>query len=914
MSKIMIDTKRIIFRSFKTGRENEPVIFSWPLDEVNESGMRTVPGFVLEISGAKSERAKIKNKDNFRDLLGRSITKFLNNSGVRSIDFPRQVIVEWYAKPDIGGLSRTLNCFDLGTTYQFTESNLRSAYLLARKRFIEQFSANVYNLFLPAFITIESQHMARVGCSRDWDLPSEALEEMAIEYMLEYKKATSESFPINLNQQLEVVISRIYTAWQDQLKNEAASDENIWLSICMRNDVRSTSIGLSGSGILFHRLTGENVGEVYGYYSNEDCLADIEAGLSLMTPISEALKSDTLLADDLKAIKKWLKKSWPIPLQIDFVRNRSGILVDRIIRREPKLSYTLSSIARAVKRNSLDNLNTLLAISIDEIENTMLPSIDPKSTRSLMQIASGVAAAPGAYSGILCTDPRKASELARTGNPVVFCSYSPAPELIAGILSANALVFATGGATSHVAVIARGSGKPCVLGVGSFQIDPTTSTVRFGDHIIRDGEKVTVDGTHGLVYSGTAEILYPSITRKSDLDVVLAKCDRIASVRVFVNGDTMSEINLGLALGAQGIGLCRLERLLTRSEALQQLQRTMALAWCASPFSEGVARARADFERWPSSSGAQAVLADASSKSDSSPIYRLYQESLESIYSVLVIELAKLLRCVEGMPVGIRLVDPPISEFLSESSVRALSLNYVLDEKNVKRLLDLVERKEPMLGLRGIRLCNIAPDFTIVQVKSIFEAARIVSSEKGYPALIDIIAPFVIDPFEVSALRNMVDHVATELHIQSDTKIRHRVGCMIETPRAALLAGQMAKVSDFLSIGTNDLTQFVWASSRDYAETDFLGHFVYSRFGRMPFIDFDTEGVGGLVSLAIAGARSVNPYIDIGLCGQHANSSSAMEFFHNIGVNYVSCSPQNIPVARLALAQAAIKQNGKRQI
>jgi pyruvate,orthophosphate dikinase len=545
-------------------------------------------------------------------------------------------------------------------------------------------------------------------------------------------------------------------------------------------------------------------------------------------------------------------------------------------------------------------------VSGADVAAQLSPKLSERCDRELVHLGTGFPAAQGAAVGVLCCDPDNANALVAKGYPVIFCANTPGPEQMTAVFLASGLLFGTGGATSHVAVIARGAGLPCILGIAGLIVDTAGHYASFGTEIIREGEWIAMDGNTGSVYRGKGELEPPPDSASMSTRQLLKECDKLARIHVYANADTASEAGAAYGLGAQGIGLCRIEHMLLRPERLSLLQRILVALFACQDLTDLRYTARRRVSQYQKSEGASELLQEAELKCLESRAYQTYIADLRCLEEFLTDDIRGLIDVSAGRNVVIRLLDPPLSEFLNEAAIDLVSESLSLSSAVKTRLRAFVGERNPMLGLRGIRLCLRAPELTDAQLRGIFRAAAS-SAANLCPVNLDILVPFVSDPGELIALRSRANSIADEVLCDRGGEVRYRVGAMVETPRAAILSEEIARVADFLSFGTNDLTQFTWACSRDSSEGSVFSGGVYCDQEFEPFSIFDKSGVGRLIALAISSARRASPDITIGVCGEYGGDPRALEFFGQVGVNYVSCALSSIPVARLRAGQLSLE-------
>jgi pyruvate,orthophosphate dikinase len=498
--------------------------------------------------------------------------------------------------------------------------------------------------------------------------------------------------------------------------------------------------------------------------------------------------------------------------------------------------------------------DAIARIDPGQLDQLLHPMIDPKAEVEVA--ARGLNASPGAACGAVVLDANTAAERGKAGESVILVRWETTPDDIHGLIHSKGVLTAHGGMTSHAAVVARGMGTPCVAGCDGLEIDIDARTLRIGGHDLREGDTITIDGGTGHVILGEVKLVPPQINE--DFETVLAWADDVRRLKVRANADNAEDSAKSREFGAQGIGLCRTEHMFFGDERLPVMQE-MILA------SDEPGR-RAALDR----------------------LLPFQQSDFEAIFEVMT-----------GLPVTIRLLDPPLHEFLPP-------LEEATDERMRNRIRALRE-SNPMLGTRGCRLGLMFPEIYEMQVRAIARAARAVRERTGEAPLVEVMHPLVAFAEELRRLRELTEHVWAE----EAPEVEHLVGTMIEVPRAALRADEIAEVADFFSFGTNDLTQMTLAFSRDDAEGKFLTRYLEDGvLARNPFEVIDIDGVGDLMRIAVERGRSAKPELKLGICGEHGGEPTSVAFCHELGLDYVSCSPFRVPLARLAAAQAALKEAG----
>jgi pyruvate,orthophosphate dikinase len=497
------------------------------------------------------------------------------------------------------------------------------------------------------------------------------------------------------------------------------------------------------------------------------------------------------------------------------------------------------------------------------LDQLLHPTIDPNAERNV--IATGLPASPGAASGEIVFSSDEAAQLKAEGRKVILVRVETSPEDIHGMHAAEGILTTRGGMTSHAAVVARGMGKPCVSGAGSLRVDYNAQTLQVGNTVLKHGELITIDGSTGQVLAGKVPMVEPELS--GEFGTLMAWADKVRKLGVRANADTPVDARLAVKFGAQGIGLCRTEHMFF-DEARIQAVREMILA---------------DDERTRRAAIAKLL-----------PMQRG--------------DFVELFEIMKGLPVTIRLLDPPLHEFLphGEEDIAEVAAAMGADPKKLEHRAKELAEFNPMLGFRGCRIAIAYPEIAEMQARAIFEAAVEAGKRTGKPVKPEVMVPLIATKAELDIVKERIDAMAQAVQKETGAKLDYQVGTMIELPRAALLADQIAESAEFFSFGTNDLTQTTFGISRDDAAS-FLG--IYTARGILPgdpFVSIDQEGVGALVRIGVERGRKVRSKLKVGICGEHGGDPASVAFCHQVGLDYVSCSPFRVPIARLAAAQAAL--------
>jgi pyruvate,orthophosphate dikinase len=550
------------------------------------------------------------------------------------------------------------------------------------------------------------------------------------------------------------------------------------------------------------------------------------------------------------------------------------------------------------------------------INQLLLPRFDEKAKKVAGVLAKGLNASPGAATGIAAFDADTAEEWGKAGKAVILVRPETNPDDVHGMLVAKGILTQRGGATSHAAVVARGLGLPCVAGCESILVDAEKKIMKADGKIIKQGDYLSIDGTTGEVLAGQIATIRPDFDKEVDLVTLLSWADEVRRLGVWANADYPKDAIQARKFGAQGIGLCRTEHMFFEVERLPVVRQMILNANVAQQKLDAVKRAEVELEKRPDFKEFQLAAAAAKKAAKASVEVKEYEGALKKLLPLQRKDFEGLFQAMDGLPVIIRLIDPPLHEFLPshDELLAEVTEMHVLGKKGKKvkeaeEMLAAVEsmrEQNPMLGLRGIRLGITYPGILKMQVRAIFEAACNIQ-KKGFVVKPEVMIPLTGHVNELKVSQGELEAIAKAVMAEKGVEVEYKFGTMIEVPRAALTAGEIAGLAQFFSFGTNDLTQTTYGYSRDDAEGKFLLRYVEEKIlPSNPFQQLDTVGVGQLIEMAVKNGRAARPGLEVGICGEHGGDPSSIEFCHRAGLNYVSCSPFRVPVARLAAAQAAL--------
>ena len=753
----------------------------------------------------------------------------------------------------------------------------------AYRRFASLFGEIVMGVAHEKFERVMDRYKAQTSGGRDTDLKPEHLRDI-IAAEKQIIIAEQHAIPEDPFEQLRVAIAAVFNSWMGRRAIDYRRVNRIPDSLGTAVNVQAMVFGNmgenSGTGVAFTRNPSTGKKELYGEYLLNAQGEDVVAGTRTPNPISQLKKELPKVYEEFASITGLLEQHYHDMQDCEFTieRGKLWMLQTRTGKRSGAAAVRVA--VEMVGEKLIDRATAVQRVTPEQLDQLLHPTVDPKT--KVTALATGLPASPGAAQGQVVFSPDEAEELARENARVILVRQETSPDDFHGMVAAQAIVTARGGMTSHAAVVARGMGKPCVCGANSLEIDYGQQQFTVDGTVVTKGEWITVDGSTGRVFLGQVPTIQPTLG--PEFHELMGWADKFRRLRVRANADTPLDAKVARAFGAEGIGLCRTEHMFFGDQRLAAM-REMILA-------DGV--------------GAR-------------------EKALDKLLPLQRGDFVGIFREMFGLPVTIRLLDPPLHEFLpnaeellSELSELKMAVRLATTLGDMDNLLDQIDEKRrllkqvnrireanPMLGFRGCRLGLVFPEVTRMQCRAIFEAACLVQGEKKKPEL-EIMVPLVSLSEELRQQREVIDEVARQVMGEQGMTIEYHVGTMIELPRAALMAHDIAAHADFFSFGTNDLTQTTFGLSRDDSSR-FLPNYVERKImPEDPFQVLDRDGVGQLVRLGTERGRSVKPDLKVGICGEHGGDPSSIAFCDEIGLNYVSCSPFRVPVARLAAAQATL--------
>lgn len=753
-------------------------------------------------------------------------------------------------------------------------NNKRFAYDSYR-RFIQMFSDVVLDVDLFFFENILENYKNEHGYTLDTELSAEDWIHITIEYKRIVKKQTKIDFPQDPHEQLILAVKAVFNSWNNQraivYRKLHGIPDHLGTAVTVQSMVFGNMGEDCGTGVAFTRNPSTGDRELYGEYLTNAQGEDVVAGIRTPESINSLKEINPNVFNEFKNLSEKLEKHYKDMQDIEFTieKNKLYILQTRSGKRTAEAAI---KIAVEMKEEGIIDKNTaLLRVDPDQLNQLLHSRIDDSYERN--PLAKGLPASPGAATGKVVFTANDAEEQREKGEKVILVRPETTPDDIHGMIASEAILTSRGGMTSHAAVVARGMGKACIAGCEALKINIQDKEFTVGNTVVKEGDLITVDGSTGDIMLGDIPRIEPDLSEEFKL--LLSWADDVKTLTVRANADNKQDAEKALEFGAKGIGLCRTEHMFMEASRSEIVQR-MILA--------------RDFKE--------------------------RKDALDQLLPLQQGDFEELFEAMDGLPVTIRLLDPPLHEFLPSKSdlLQQVTKLEVTDPKakellEIRHLLKQVENLEefnPMLGHRGCRLGISYPEIYEMQARAIFYAAEKVQS-KGIKVFPEIMIPLVGHATELKLLKERVNLVADEVQQELQVDLSYSVGTMIELPRAALTADQIAKEAEFFSFGTNDLTQTSFGFSRDDAEGKFLQTYVEKKILPVnPFVQIDEEGVGQLIKMGVKLGKKSNPEIMTGICGEHGGEKNSIKFCHEVGLDYVSCSPFRVPLARLAAAQATI--------
>ena len=740
------------------------------------------------------------------------------------------------------------------------------------RRFIQMYGNVVMEIDSKNFEDIIEKSKKARGIKFDIELDEDALCEIIDEYKRIVRYGEDGGFPSEPEVQLIEAVKAVFRSWNNDRAIRYRRMERIPDSLGTAVNVQSMVFGnmgnTSGTGVAFTRSPVNGDNNVYGEFLVNAQGEDVVAGIRTPKPISEMAESFPEVYEDFVNIAKVLEQHYKDAQDMEFTveRNKLYMLQTRAAKRTAQSAV---KIAVDMEREGLiDRETAVMRIEPGQIDQLLHPRFDENELKGVSAVAKGLPASPGAVSGKIYFNALEAEAAVKNGEKAILVRETTSPEDLAGMIAAGGILTAKGGVTSHAAVVARQMGKCCVAGCSEIIVSEDKKELKTKDKVFGEGDVISLDGYNGNVYEGEIHTVEPNLS--GDFGVIMSWADGIRSLKIRTNADKPEDALKAIEFGAEGIGLCRTEHMFFDENRIPAIRRM--------------------------------IVADTESeRREALDALLPYQKNdFKGIYEVMGVN-----------PVTIRLLDPPLHEFLphTDAEIRNLADKIGVSYEKLLRRTEELHENNPMLGHRGCRLAISYPEIAEMQTRAIMEAAIEVSEEKGFDIVPEIMIPLTSSAKEMAYIKDIVAQEAEKCKAEKSSDIKYVIGTMIETPRAALTADEIAESAEFFSFGTNDMTQMTYGFSRDDTAKIIETYIEKNIFEEDIFRSIDEKGVGKLLDIAVKLGRQTRSDLKIGICGEHGGDPRSIEFCHKLGLNYVSCSPYRVPIARIAAAQAAIKCN-----
>ena len=739
------------------------------------------------------------------------------------------------------------------------------------RRFIQMYSDVVMEVGKKYFEQLIDAMKTKKGVTQDVELDAADLKELAMQFKAEYKAKIGEEFPTDPKEQLVGAIKAVFRSWDNPRANVYRRDNDIPYSWGTAVNVQSMAFGNMGddcgTGVAFTRdpATGEK--KLMGEFLTNAQGEDVVAGVRTPMPIAEMAQKFPEAYDEFVKVCNILEDHYRDMQDMEFTVEHGKLYMLQCRNGKRTAPAALKIACDLVDEGMISEQQAVAMIDPRNLDTLLHPQFDPKALKATEPVGKALPASPGAACGKIVFNAEDAKEWAARGEKVVLVRLETSPEDIEGMKAAQGILTVRGGMTSHAAVVARGMGKCCVSGCGEINMDEANKQFTLAGKTYHEGDWLSLDGSTGSIYDGAMPTVDASVG--GDFGRIMAWADKFRRLQVRTNADTPHDAAKARELGAQGIGLCRTEHMFFEGDRIAAIREMI----CSDTVEQ---REKALAKLLP-----------------------MQQGDFEGIYEAM-----------EGCPVTIRFLDPPLHEFVptEEHDIELLAKDMGKSVADIKAIIASLHEFNPMMGHRGCRLAVTFPEIAAMQTRAVIKAAlNVNAAHPDWNIIPEIMIPLVGEVKELKYVKDVVVEVADKLIAEAGSSMKYKVGTMIEIPRAALTADEIAKEADFFSFGTNDLTQMTFGFSRDDAGK-FLGAYYDKKiYESDPFAKLDQIGVGKLVKMAAKLGRETRPELHLGICGEHGGDPSSVEFCHKVGLDYVSCSPFRVPIARLAAAQAAIK-------
>jgi pyruvate,orthophosphate dikinase len=847
------------------------------LAEMTAIGLPVPRGFTITTEACNKyyEDEKVISSDIEKEIFDQ-LAKLEETTGKRMGDTnnPLLVSVRSGARASMPGMMDTV--LNLGLNDQVAEgfakatNNPRFIYDSYR-RFIQMFADVVKGYPKSSFDRLLDEIKVEKGVSLDTELTAEDMYEVTMKFKDAYKELSGTDFPQDPKEQLIESVTAVFRSWNNEraiIYRRMHDIPSSWgTAVNIQEMVYGNSGDDCGTGVAFTRnpATGEN--ELYGEYLINAQGEDVVAGIRTPEPISTLKDKMPEIYEEFTKYAKILENHYKDMQDMEFTIENGKLFMLQTRNGKRTAPAALKIAVDLVKEGMISKEEAVLKVDPNQLDQLLHPDFDKDALSKAKTIAKGLAASPGAATGKIYFTAEDVSEAVARGEDALLVRLETSPEDIQGMNDAKGILTLRGGMTSHAAVVARGMGRCCVSGCETLTLNEEEKVLTTKDGLVfREGDYLSLDGSTGLVYGEKIETVEPEIS--GEFEEFMSWADNIRTMKVRANADNERDANHAIKFGAEGIGLCRTEHMFFDEDRIFAVR--------------------------------QMIVADSIEKRE---------EALAKILPMQRNDFEQIFRVMNDMPVTVRYLDPPLHEFLphTDDEIKPLAESLGMTFQALKDRIESLKEFNPMMGHRGCRLAVTYPEIAVMQTRAIIEAAINVNKE-GMNVVPEIMIPLITELKELEYIKKLVVQTADEIIKESNVDLKYSVGTMIEIPRAALLSDEIAKEAEFFSFGTNDLTQMAYGFSRDDA-SKFLDHYYDKNiFENDPFAKLDQNGVGKLVEISVKKGKETRPDIKLGICGEHGGEPSSVEFCHRVGLDYVSCSPFRVPIARLAAAQAKVKE------
>jgi pyruvate,orthophosphate dikinase len=851
------------------------------LAEMTNLSLPVPPGFTITTEACNEYSATGKFPEGLEEQIQEAMQALEQKTGKTfgDLENPLLVSVRSGAKISMPGMMDTV--LNLGLNDQTVQALARATgderfALDCYRRFIQMFSDIVLGVEFNRFEEILEKHKRQHRVCNDYELKPEDWKEIIAEYKELVKRQTGEDFPQDPNLQLSKAVQAVFESWNNQrakvYRKLNRIPDDLGTAVNVQVMVFGNMGDNSGTGVAFTRDPATGKKTLFGEYLINAQGEDVVAGIRTPQPISKLQEEMPDIYDQFQNICSLLEKHYRDMQDIEFTIEQGKLYILQTRSAKRTSAAAVKVAVDMVQEGLISQEEAVMRVEPTQLNQVLHKHFDPKA--ELNVIATGLPASPGAAFGAVVFDADEAERRGNEGEKVILVRLETTPDDIHGVVAAEGVLTSRGGMTSHAAVVARGMGKPCVCGCEALNIDYKAKKITVGDMEIKEGDLISIDGGTGQVILGEVPLVSPEMSE--GLRLLLQWADEFKKLGVLTNADTPEDARRARDFGAQGVGLCRTEHMFMAQDRLPIVQ--------------------------------QMILAKTPDDRDAA-LSKLLPVQQEDFYGIL--------KAMDGLQVTIRLLDPPLHEFLPNTEDLALEINRlhltggaseeIAAKQELLKKARSLQELNPMLGHRGCRLAITAPEIYAMQVQAIAQAVVQLKKEGADPRA-EIMIPLVMSPQELEIMRDLCLEVIGQVEDEAGIKLEIPIGTMIELPRACLLADEIGEHADFFSFGTNDLTQTTFGFSRDDAEGKFIPQYIEKKIiSDNPFAVLDRDGVGKLVATGVNLGRKANPQLVMGICGEHGGDPGSIEFCHIVGLDYVSCSPYRVPIARLAAAQAAIR-------